>query len=443
MSEDTESLEEALPKPVIDGVVFDRSSSRFFIESEDKKEWSPVLTDSVRTYLASKGLSAKRTKSNGPSEVDLKVLELQRENTVDYAGELAGHGPGLVRTGEASFLVTRGANLVKPVQGEWETLKKFMVNLFGDEEQLHYFYSWARVAVCARQSNVIIPGQAVILAGPAGCGKSLLQQRIITPLLGGRSAKPMQYVTGKTPFNKDLTRAEHWMMEDEHAATDIKSRRALGTAIKDITVNQQHRMHAKGRDACVSVPLFIRLTISLNDEAENMMVLPPLDDSVLGKLMLFHVRNAFDFDINEPEKRLAFEKAMGDELPAFLWFLLNRWVIPTEMQDTRFGVKAYANLEIVEVFDENAPELQMLELIDRAFFSGDSLKEKHGTATEIQSELVAAESLVSYDARRLLYFNSACGVYLGRLAASRPERVVKRGSRGHRGFAWSIYPPTG
>lgn len=252
----------------------------------------------------------------------------------------------------------------------------------------------------------------------------------------------MQFVTGKTTFNKDLTRAEHWMMEDEHASTDIKSRRALGTAIKDITVNATQRLHAKGRDAFMSVPLFIRLSISLNDEAENMLVLPPLDDSVLSKLMLFRVKDAFGAGGGDLEKRKEFETQLAVEMPHFAWWLMNKWTIPEEIRDPRFGVKAYANPELLEVFDENAPELIMLELMDRAWFSGDSPQTLvRGRATDLQSQLVAAESLVSFEARRLLYQNNTCGVYLGRLAVRCPKRVLRHGCGNGNPYTWTVLPP--
>lgn len=438
MSETIEAaIEQVAPKRCED-IVFDRSSKTFFMRSPSGESWTPILVRSVEAHLSGLMFSTQRAKG-GVSEVDKEILRLQIEQAVEYAGELAGHGVGILESEDVKFLVTRGPRLIQPVPGNWDTIRRFLERLFGEQEPLSFFYGWLKVALEARLAGVVIPGQACVFAGPAGCGKSLLQQRIITPLLGGRASKPMQYISGKTSFNKDLTRAEHWMMEDEHASSDIRSRRALGTAIKEITVNQMHRLHGKGKDACVSVPLFVRLTLSLNDEAENLMVLPPLDDSVQDKLMLFHMRHGFDFDIREPAERLKFEKALAVEMPHFLHFLLNDWVIDEGMRDTRFGIHAYADAFILGAFNESAPELQLLELLDRQYFSGGQKTEKSGTAAEIQSELVAAESLVSYDARRLLYQPITCGIYLARLAG-KTNRVVKQGLL-HGYSRWRILPP--
>jgi hypothetical protein len=442
METESNSFVEAAPSVTEDNLAFDKSSKNFFRKHSESDMWGEIPRDCVKTHLVNCGYS-KKASAGGNSPVENRINEIVDKKAVDYAGELAGHDSGLLKVGKNTYLVTSGADLLKPVEGEWKTVEKLITNMFGDGDQRTYFYSWLKVALCARQAKVIIPGQAVVLAGKAGTGKSLLQLRVITPLLGGRSCKPMQFITGKTTFNKDLTRAEHWMMEDEHASTDIKSRRALGTAIKDITVNTMHRLHAKGRDAVMSAPLFVRLSISLNDEAENMLVLPPLDDSVLGKLMLFKVQSAFTEKVGDTEKRKEFERQLEVEMPHFAWWLMNVWEIPEAIRDTRFGVQAYANPELLDVFDENAPELVMLELMDRAWFSGDSSQKLvRGKATDLQSQLVAAESLVSFEARRLLYQNNTCGTYLGRLAVRRPDRVLKHGCGNGNPHTWTVLPPS-
>src|SRR5258708_40122450 len=97
-------------------------------------------------------------------------------------------------------------------------------------------------------------------------------------------------MAGLTHFNKDLFAAEHLMIEDEVASTAIKHRRHFATRIKDFTVNEVQSCHAKGRDA-ISLRPFWRLTISLNDEPENLLILPPIDESLEDKIMLLKVRN--------------------------------------------------------------------------------------------------------------------------------------------------------
>jgi hypothetical protein len=80
--------------------------------------------------------------------------------------------------------------------------------------------------------------------GRTTAGKSLFQN-LLTLILGGRTAKPYQYMMGATSFNADLFEAEHLAMEDEHASTDIRTRRHFGSQLKNVTVNDSQRCHGK------------------------------------------------------------------------------------------------------------------------------------------------------------------------------------------------------
>jgi hypothetical protein len=51
-------------------------------------------------------------------------------------------------------------------------------------------------------------------------------------MLGGPSAKPYHYMTGKTTFNADLFRAEHLMIEDEAPYTSFHELRKFRTELK-------------------------------------------------------------------------------------------------------------------------------------------------------------------------------------------------------------------
>src|SRR5439155_7072976 len=121
------------------------------------------------------------------------------------------------------------------------------------------------------------PRKLMGLAGSRNYGKSLLQS-LFTLILGGRSAKPFRYMSGATQFNAELFGAEHLMIEDEHSSTDIRARRTFGAQIKQFTVNKTQSCHDKKCRALMLSP-FWRISLSVNDEPEAMMVLPPMSDS--------------------------------------------------------------------------------------------------------------------------------------------------------------------
>jgi hypothetical protein len=125
------------------------------------------------------------------------------------------------------------------------------------------------------------------------------------------------------------------------------------------------------------------------------------------------------------------------ELPAFVDSLM-QWEIPNELRSAKYGVKDYHDPEILEAVDEVSNELRLLTLIDQgiSFHRGEPWK---GTAHELEQHLGRDMSPVQYDARKLFYFPTACGTYLGNLAKKCPERVVKL-QRGKTNREWQINP---
>jgi hypothetical protein len=267
------------------------------------------------------------------------------------------------------------------------------------------------------------------MAGPHDCGKSLLQN-IITLLLGGRMAKPYQFMMGGTPFNYDLFAAEHLMIEDEAASTDIRARRHFGANLKNVTVSEVQRCHAKNRNP-VSLTPFWRLTISVNNEPENLMVLPPIEDSIEDKLILLKAhKKPMPARTGTIPERNAFWGSLVAELPAFVDFLL-KWEIPIELRSERFGITHFHHPELLRAIDDLAPENRLLTLIDTELFKEGNARHWEGSAMELEKLLTDRDASTSYTARQLFSFNTACGVYLGRLAKKAPTRVSER--RGHGG----------
>jgi hypothetical protein len=274
------------------------------------------------------------------------------------------------------------------------------------------------------------------IAGPRNSGKSLLQN-LFTVILGGRVAKPYRYMSGRTDFNGELFGAEHLMVEDEAPSTDLRSRRALGAHIKAFTVNETQSCHVKNRQALTLAP-FWRVSISVNDEPENLMILPPISDSEndsLGdKIILLRAKLA---DMPMPtetlEEREVFWQTLISELPAFLHFLLN-WEVPNEMRHPRYGMKTWHHPELLLALDALAPETRLLSLIDEVLFTDHENNHRHfisrskangsweGTAEELERMLRDHEAF-GYEAQKLFSWPTACGTYLGRLAKKHPRRV--------------------
>lgn len=430
-----ESILEKMPleKPE---AYFDHSRNKYWLRQGER--YVSFNKDDFVLQLNVLGYSRQRSKTGNASAAEKFLAELQLGVTVDFAGEMAGHRPGFLTFDSKNFLVTGAPKLVTPVKGAWETIKTIAQNLVGDE-QMPYFLGWHACSVRALYSGEHTPGQVLVFAGPAGCGKSLWQTRVITPLLGNRMAKPLQYMNGGTTFNEDIIRAEHLVLEDENSNMDLKSRRALGSSIKNFTVNRYQRVHAKGKTA-FTAPTWHRVSLSVNDEPENLCILPPQDESLKDKMMLLHCPEVFVYPEGVTSQK-ELEARIAAEVPAFLYYLLEEHVIADDLRHTRYGIKEYANPTILEAINGLAPETELLKMIDDVMFKED---EGNGarilSATELQGALIGEPS-VNHQAKKIFSYPTACGVYLSRLAKSAPTRVVRYPTSNNRSQRWKLNPP--
>lgn len=369
--------------------------------------------------LRNSGVSNRCPEGEYVSPLEKRIVHIQTECDVDYAGPLAGWRKGSHNICGNRILVTTEAALITPEAGECPNIDAVIDNLFldGEHDQRPYVLGWLKVALEALYARRLRPGQALIIAGERGCGKSLFQ-KIVDSLLGGRSAKPYRYMSGATPFNSELFGAEHLMIEDEVATTDGRKRRDFGAKIKDFTVNEIHSCHPKNRNA-ISLKPFWRITGTLNDEPENLMVLPPIDESLVDKLILLKAnKRPMPMNTDTLEGRNQFWEVITSELPAFIYRVL-QYPIPAELQSERFGVTHFHHPQLIEALDELSDENKLLSLIDSTLFAAGTVWE--GTAEELKR--VLCESAAGYEAKHLLAWNNATGTYLGRLAKRYPKRI--------------------
>lgn len=305
--------------------------------------------------------------------------------------------------------------------------------------QAVYFNGWLKAALQALHGGYpFAPGQMLAVAGPAGSGKSLLQD-VITEALGGRVAKPYRYMIGETTFNGDLLGAEHLAIEDEAASTDMRTRRVFGAMLKNLIVNQTQSWHAKGKDAMTLRP-FWRVSFTLNEEVENLMVLPPLDESLLDKVILLRAKRAtLPFDSGDSIGRKNYRDRLSAELPAFLGYL-QAWAIPPDLQDQRFGIKAYQNPGLVTEVENLEPQYRLLALIETLGLISSFDSQWVGTAADL--ERVLREKDKTGEVGRLLWYNTAAGQFLAKLVKRYPERFSSEKIHGKMAV-WTIKAPPG
>lgn len=383
------------------------------------------------------GYNPARAKGATYSDVDACLLAIQMEQNISYAAPLAGWKAGHYTKNGCNVLVTKSPKLIEPCQGQWPKINAILLGMFG-QQQIDYVYSWWKVSLSMFYSGQWQPGQVFAMAGPPRSAKSLLQL-LFTESFGGRAAHPYQYMTNATTFNGDLFAAEHLVVDDEAESVDIRVRQHIGAVLKSIVATRHHHCHAKYQTPVTLDPLW-RLSISLNDEAERLLVLPPLNSDIADKICLFKITKAqMPLPTDTAQQQDSFWKVLVAELPAFIYFLLNIWKIPNNLVSPRFGVHHYHHPELVEALVTLAPEQRLLDLIDEELFSESQCRAWVGKAVALEHLLRGKNSQCQKQADKLLSWGNSCGTFLGRLERSLPQRVKSRKSNGH--VVWTIQPP--
>jgi hypothetical protein len=391
--------------------------------------------DDVKLHVMRAGASSQRKDADdepGLTTTESILWRAQTHGLVAYAGPLAGHRAGpLCRPSGERILVTNqcAAFNRKPARGKpFRFIEAYLEAIFEDGHE--HVIAWLSRSLKTLLKGDFAPGQMLALAGPPGCGKSFFHW-LVTELLGGRMGKPYLFLTGKTPFNGDLARAEHLVVEDEATSTDMRTRLRYGAAIKQFTVNEEMHVHDKGKIA-FTAPTMRRITTSMNSEPEELMQVPPLVEGIKDKLMLLKCRDARNVLHEERELN---KSAVRKELPAFHAYLTS-YRIPSRISEHRFGVTTFHNESLLEALGETTPEARLVNLIDEVLFGQGNreVKEWRGTATELEMQL--RNSSFGPVAANLFYYSTACGVFLARLAGKHPERFHCVKSKGR--TSWEV-----
>ena len=234
-----------LPPPIEELDVYHENGKGFLVGRNG--DYIAMNNSEMRRHLLSLGYS--REKRSPLSEVDQALHDIQFTKSVVYAGPLAGYSPGLREVCGNRILVTGAPKIIEPdPKVEWPVIRKLIEQMLCADQgrQFPPFYGWLSVAYRSLRRREISQGQALALAGPRACGKTLLQQ-IIREILGGREGNPYPYMIQKTPFNRELFGAENLMFGDEVASTSYTTRTQFGAMLKQLVVNPTQRCHGSFR----------------------------------------------------------------------------------------------------------------------------------------------------------------------------------------------------
>ncbi len=234
--------------------------------------WEDLNTDSTKLRLEKQHELDKTRVYVGNNDLESALEFINHHNRVSAAYAIGGYTPGLycIAPGQM-ILVPTGFTMIKPNRtggcfGPLRLLRQILPKDKDGRDQLRYVIAMWKVRRQSLNDRSFAPGQVQVFVGPKNCGKTWIQEQIITPLLGGREGEPFAYLSGLTRFNDDLLGAEHLKMSDEIATPEADKRRTMGTKIKAFIFNTSKRVEGKGATPTRIKHSFCHVTISSNDE---------------------------------------------------------------------------------------------------------------------------------------------------------------------------------
>lgn len=481
--------------------VFDVGRRRFWKQIA-RDEWIELTQDALRRDLMKQGFSHKITGAQKLSPLDDKIREIENESRVMEARRIAGWHAGVHEMGGDPVLVPRALKLLVPRDGGSDghrlvaaILEGLLDGVESTEEtprrfdQRDNYLAWTQDTLRSLYAGKVTNGLAFALAGEPDCGKSRLLA-MTKAMFGEKIGKPYDWMIGKEDFNKELFEACLLAIDDENANRTPDARRQLGGNVKKVVANEDNKLRGMQSDGLV-VQATWRLWFNVNYEEGALLVMPQFTGDIIGKFMLLkgyvrrHLPAADDVagweeyrrqypalsawwdaalsrgtmskeeltrcwpmpmpsdTLPEQEKFWATVKA---ELPAFVFWLLEKYVPPLGVVGGRFRVRPCAHPDILGALQEFAPHVHLWRLMERAgnvwrkLVRGatadeaavwEDRSEWKGSAEELK-QLLRDETngLTKFEREREVSGESYIGQRLGEAKTHWGEAVVSQGRSG-------------
>lgn len=397
-------------------VFYDAPSGKYLIRQGNgyavHSKRGPVVTGITR-HLANQYDSAKELTTAVKAAIDDREID----GAVQWSGIIAGHRQGImIDNNGQQILITAEPKLPEPAEGEFPLIENIIAQAFPNETAQIVFYSWLAGRYRSIREFTHIASPMLVLAGEVNSGKSLLSW-IVTQLFGGRTANPYEAWSGGILWNDDLVGSEFLLIDDCTGHTDIRARRAFGAAFKGAIYPDFVQLRKRHASSITVRPVWCCM-LCCNDTPESLQIIPPLDADMADKIALLHAhRIILPVDTSTTTGKKELQRMLRPELTALAAFLM-KWQTPKELYDSRSGIKAWRDPELVEWVDSHSPARRIEELLRSGiedYNLWDDLPAEL-TAFEIEKRLRDRNSSVRDQAAAMFHWPGACGSALARLA---------------------------
>ena len=399
---------------------------------DGERYWSKLPDDRWVSDIHSNAMSNVRQKYGlfKPSYIEQVLYEARMERRVDGVFPYIHNKTELIEEHGGTFLNISRRKVCAPAQtdGLFPWLKTYFDNIFDSSApiQRDIFLAWFQRLYKSAYEGDLQAGQAIIIAGPTGTGKTLLNRKVVGAALGGFT-DAAEYLLGKTNFNKEAAETAVWCVDDNRGGATWEKHDEFANSLKRYVANPQIPYHPKFRDA-TTVTWRGRIGVTCNLDEKSLSILPELDSSIIDKMLWFKT-SSFKPDFKDVEEVIA------EELPFFLRWLLN-WTPPANVikGDERFKVMPYQHPDLVDAARAASADYQLTEMLaiamERIIINDAKEPERWMTAAEIRAVL-DIEGLRGSLAK---FANNRLGIALSKLSMDPVTRHLVKGKRTQRGF---------
>ena len=359
------------------------------VEGEDL--WSRWPMTSIKKLLRELPIYPSEFKGEKERlhEMDRVLLHARKHRCVHrMVDALAGYKSGIHGEKSRRFIVASSPQIVEPKDVPWDTMREFIEGRLrptspgwdgnivnGWQDQSVMFHAWCKssyLSLTEGEPGSYMGGHVLVLAGAGDSGKSRLQTNIIKPLLGGRAADPTTYLTGMDAFNADMIEAECLLMEELTSGSHkTQDRVQLSEQFKKLVATEAKRVRLMKTDPFTVEP-FWRVSLSINNDPDKMRAFPMLTPDFRDKVLMLLVDQVpLPMPTDTPDQRKAWNAKMREELPGYIYWLLNHFEIPEELlkdetgrRATRFGFRHWQHPTLASELFDDTPYAKMLSLID-------------------------------------------------------------------------------
>lgn len=380
--------------------------------------WVPLWKDDLANHLAAAGLFDD-AQDAGESKAILNqfIRRVQEEHEIDWAGPLAGYFSGPKTLNGLRCLITRGVKMIEPKKGECSYLLDILQQLLPDGQH-HYILARAKLFIeSIRRQEGFRFSQAIVIVGERQCGKSLLANRILTPLIGDRQASATCYFNGDR-FNDDLGCAEHWVVDDAGESKGF-DRRVVSDGYKRAVAEAKVRIERKHiRAINVEIPRMV--TVLSNSGTKNINLVPDLSEDNEDKVTLLYAGK-----VNlSTEPGAETNAKIAEQLPALAWYIEHEYKIPAEIRSNdRFGIKAYHHPHVLEMIKQTSTAEHLLTYVT-SWMRKQNKPFWEGELPELWQSLLADQEYCKVVEKCCKSINSFSW-HFGQLAKSHPDMVSR------------------